>query len=412
MALPSSILAVLLLSLSSFTSAEKDNADECDCFRTNGSSSGFFLNHQFHDYRNVAGASSPPALTLNATNATNAVATSKFFTQNAWKDEWAVQNWNNSDSLANPDTTASILMVNTANNVYIGIFPNSPPPPPQSCPTILTAPEKSTDSSPDYTSYLTLRTSRHETFQSVAEIDSQEQDFQYLSARFLARVTGSPGACAGLFTYLGGAKPADVQEADIEILTRDPRNRVQYTNQPSTSAAGDDVPQATVNGTQARDWTVWNTYRVDWMPKMTTWYVNGESVAEIAFQTPKDPAALIVNMWSDGGVWTGNMTQFDEAFLQIQWIEVAYNTSGPYGGSGGARDKREAGGGDGVLEKRKGKKEACHAVCGVDDMVNVTGTPTLLFNSTGAAAAGWRREGVKWTWVPVVLAGTVAFGFM
>lgn len=119
MALPASLLAsIFLFSLPHLTIAASDTGDECSCFRTNGSSQGYFLNHQFHDYRNVAGASSPPALTTNATNATNAFATSSFFLQDEWRNEWAVQNWNNSDSLAS--SGASILMVNTPNNVYIG----------------------------------------------------------------------------------------------------------------------------------------------------------------------------------------------------------------------------------------------------------------------------------------------------
>lgn len=123
-ALPASIL-MLLFSLPQFTLAATDNGDECSCFRTNGPSRGYFLNHQFHDYRNVAGASSPPALTTNATNATNAFATSSFFLEDAWRNEWAVQNWNNSDNLAS--SGASVLMVNTPNNVYIGTSTYSNP---------------------------------------------------------------------------------------------------------------------------------------------------------------------------------------------------------------------------------------------------------------------------------------------
>ncbi|PBP16644.1 putative endo-1,3(4)-beta-glucanase [Diplocarpon rosae] len=390
LALPASILVSLLLfSLPSLTAAETDNGDECSCFRTNGSSKGYFLNHQFHDYRNIAGASSAPALITNATIATNALATSSFFGQQAWTSEWAIQSWNNSDDIAT--SGASVLMVNTPNNVYI---------------------EQGKDDSADYDSYLVLRTARHEAFQSVSEIDSQEKDFQHLSARFMARVIGSPGACAGIFTYLAGNDPSSVQEADIEILTRDPRNRIQYTNQPSVDKAGNDVPQATVNGTNPgdRDWTLWNVYRVDWMPKMTSWYVNGESVANITFQTPKDPAGLIVNMWSDGGVWTGNMSLFDEAFLQIQWIEIAYNTSGPYAGLG--RKKREEKSAWGVLEKRKGTP-GCKVVCSIDEQINVTGTPALLYNNTGMAARGWRgEETAALGWLPILLAGAAGFGYL
>ncbi len=144
------------------------------------------------------------------------------------------------------------------------------------------------------------------------------------------------------------------------------------------------------------------------MPKMTSWYVNDESVANITFQTPKDPAGLVVNMWSDGGVWTGNMSLFDEAFLQIQWIELVYNTSGPYAGLG--NKKRDEQGASGILEKRKGTP-GCKVVCGVDEQVNVTGTPALLYNNTGSAPAGWRGEGMgALGWMPLLLAGGTIFG--
>ncbi|KAI9055090.1 hypothetical protein LZ554_000055 [Drepanopeziza brunnea f. sp. 'monogermtubi'] len=391
-ALPVLMLAsILLFSLPNLTFAKTNDGDACSCFRTNESSQGYFLNHQFHDYRNIAGASNPPVVTTDMTNATNALATSAFFRQDAWTGEWVIQTWNNSDVMAN--TGASVLMVNTPNNIYI---------------------EQSKDDSPDYTSYLTLRTARHETFQSVSEIDSAEQNFHHLSARFLARVIGSSGACAGIFTYLAGATGADVQEADNEILTRNPRNRVHYTNQPSVDLAGNEVPQATVNRTNpdGRDWTLWNVYRVDWMPTQTSWYVNGASVANISFQTPRDPTGLIVNMWSDGGVWTGNMSVFDEAFLQIQWIEIAYNTSGPYDGPEKRKGKRgrEEEGTWPVLEKTKGTP-GCEVVCGIDEKVATTGTPALLYNNTGMAPVGSKGEGAGVLgWIPF-MAGAAAFGY-
>jgi hypothetical protein len=128
MALPSSILAgILLFSLPNPTLAQKDNGDECSCFRTNGSSEGYFAYHRFHDFRNVANASAtPPTVLANMANATNALATSDFFLSGNWTNDWTVQNWNNSDSFV--ESGATVLMINSPNNVYIGI-----PLPPQFC---------------------------------------------------------------------------------------------------------------------------------------------------------------------------------------------------------------------------------------------------------------------------------------
>ncbi|TVY24250.1 hypothetical protein LHYA1_G007020 [Lachnellula hyalina] len=379
--LASSIVVIILLSsILRLTFAQKDNGNECSCFQTNGSSAGYFTFHRFLDYRNIPSISPEvPALIPNITNATNAIATSDFFTNEAWRNDWAIQNWNNSDDVASGDSPT--LRVNSANNVYI---------------------EKSNDTDPSYATFLTLRTARLPTFQSTGEIDSVEKNYRYLSARFRARVIGSPGACAGIFTYRHTTpSPSSVQEADIEILTRGARNAVQYTNQPSQDAqTGDDVPEATRNVTipQGRDWTAWNTYRVDWMPGMTSWYVNGVSVADIGFQTPKDPAGLCVNIWSDGGVWTGNMSTYDEAFLQIQWVEVVFNTSGPYVGP---TDKRG-------MVKRKGEKEkGCKVVCGIDEKVNITGTPAVLSSRAGAA----RNGNGSLVLVPLLLVIGLVFGY-
>ena len=50
-----------------------------------------------------------------------------------------------------------------------------------------------------------------------------------------------------MFTYRDSDTLADVQEADIEFLTKGPRNKIQYTNQPSYSDDGDTFPEATRN---------------------------------------------------------------------------------------------------------------------------------------------------------------------
>jgi hypothetical protein len=170
MALPSSILAGLLLF--SLTSAQTDNGNECSCFRTNGSSAGYFTYHRFFDYRNVAGASAtPPAVISNENNATEAFATSDFFLNDAWTNDWTIQNWNNSDGMSSTDAT--VLMINSPNNVYIGTSPSSTSnslahdvlqkkvttPPPITHPTSPSAPRGSPGSNPPPKSTPTKRTS-------------------------------------------------------------------------------------------------------------------------------------------------------------------------------------------------------------------------------------------------------------
>lgn len=131
--------------------------------------------------------------------------------------------------------------------------------------------------------------------------------------------------------------------------------------------------------------------------------MNGVSVGSLSFQAPKNPAQLILNMWSDGGSWTGNMSIGASSFLQVQWIELVYNTSGPVTGSKMVRDGLElleqaeetpscqvsdeyGPYGElrrssptlqdrGLLASRGG---GCHVVCSVDTNVTSVGTPVKV----------------------------------
>lgn len=171
---------------------------------------------------------------------------------------------------------------------------------------------------------------------------------QYASIRLLARVRGKPGAVAGIFTYYN-----DTSESDIEILTRDPTTSVEYSNQPTVNADGDVFPGSNFNTSMAgggsRQWTDWNVYRLDWLPGRSAWYSNGEMAASTRVNVPGDESSLIVNIWSDGGFWSGNMSVGDKAELQVQWIEMVFNMP----------DTKSGGRGKGV-------------VCSVDEVV---GTP-------------------------------------
>ena len=111
---------VLLFTTINRVVAQKDNGEDCSCFRTDSASSGYFTYHRFHDFRTVAAASQTvPNLISNESDTSNALATSEFFSGQAWNNDWSTQNWNNSDSM---ESGSGVLMVNSANNVYIGMF--------------------------------------------------------------------------------------------------------------------------------------------------------------------------------------------------------------------------------------------------------------------------------------------------
>lgn len=74
-------------------------------------------------------------------------------------------------------------------------------------------------------------------------------------------------------------------------------------------------------------WRDWNTYRLDWTPSLSTWYVNGVKVASKTYGIPRDGCNVVLNMWSDGGNWSGNMSEGDTAVMDVQWVEWTWNTT-------------------------------------------------------------------------------------
>ncbi|KAK3349231.1 glycoside hydrolase family 16 protein [Lasiosphaeria hispida] len=321
----------------------------CGCYKTNATSSNYFAHHQFFDFRSLPQH-------INQTKPINdfdanalAPTTSAYFRSNTWTDAWAIQSWNNTALLSLNSTDvndATVKMVNSPNNIFI---------------------ERSTDGSVQGggSTYMTMRTVRHDQFQSSSEFESRSKGYQFLSIRMLARTKGASGAVTAMFTYRPPPTPhnmALVQEADLEIRTRDPPAYVQYTNQPSWNSTSD-IPEATRNASLpgGRRWSDWAMYRMDWTPGSSTWYVNGVLHSAIAFQAPRDPAQVMFNSWSDGGSWSGPMRVNSEAALQIQWIELVYNNTDP-----------------GAV-----KTGMCVNVCSIDETTRL-GTPALITSGAGS----------------------------
>lgn len=148
------------------------------------------------------------------------------------------------------------------------------------------------------------------------------------------------------------------------------------------------------------------TWNVREIPALTSDQV------QIKFQAPTDPAQLIINMWSDGGSWTGNMSTNDYAYLQIQYLQVVFNTSGPVAQANGKRssDAQKVKDGDKrsrILNKKieKRKRGGCKIVCSIDHSTSV-GTPVLLVDNTGSAV----RERGSWLLMSILVFVTVFAG--
>ncbi|CAK7239245.1 MAG: hypothetical protein STHCBS139747_000674 [Sporothrix thermara] len=356
----------------------------CDCYATNGSDAAYFTHHTFYDFRSLAAFQGTPELVADARDTANAAATSAYFVSSSFTSFWQPQNWNSSSSSSSSAAGAEdVLRINSLNNIYIA--PN-------------------TDADNASATWLTLRTARQQSFQSAAELVSQRSTFHFLSMRMLARTVGSPGGCMGMFTYRDGSGESDssgstsgstggstggsdIQEADLEVLTKYPRGHVQCTNQPSLDGSGQLIAAATQNATlpDGLGWDDWVVYRLDWTPRRSTWYANGQQLASIAFQTPRAPTSIHINAWSDGGKWTGRMVPGTEAHLQIQWWEVLYNATDASHDAGAAASSSSS-------SSRKWE-ESCSAVCSID----ADGPPgqaiLLSINGTDVGGGGSSKSG-------------------
>jgi beta-glucanase (GH16 family) len=361
-----SSLVFLLSAAAPLATAEPTLTDDsqCGCYINNDNSSTYFTDHRFFDFRSLSQYAGVPAVIQDLQSSPGAAPTSDYFRGTEWTSFWMLGSWNNSN---NPRSDATVTMANSPNNIYI---------------------EANTDEdNPPSETYLTLRTQRLPDFQTAAEIESASAKFKYLSLRMRARTVGAAGAITAMFTYRGADALANIQEADLEIRTSDPRNLLHYTNQPAYTDAGDVVPEATHNATMpgGLDWTAWATHRMDWTPGLTTWWVDGEMVAQIAFQAPRDESNIILNAWSDGGKWTGNMTTFDAAYLQVQWLEVVFNST--EAAAAKTKVKRDGAGG-------------CAVVCSVDQTPQL-GKPVMLWNNAAAAGMRVNGGGRLVAWVPM-----------
>ncbi|KAK2000065.1 concanavalin A-like lectin/glucanase [Colletotrichum falcatum] len=367
----------------------------CNCYLTN-SSERYFTNHLFFDFRNLGQYAGVPDAVADWDASANASVTSDYFNSDAWTSVWSIQNWNNTDKRGKDGNDATVDMVNSASNIYI---------------------EKNNDQDASSDTFMSMRTVRLKDFQSSAEIESISMGYHFVSVRMLARTLGAPGACTALFTYREADNYADVQEADIEVLTKDPDNRIQYTNQPSFTAQGDTIDKSTQNGTMPRgtSWRDWAVHRLDWDEKDSTWLVDGSKVSKISFQVPRDPSRVMLNSWSDGGSWSGIMNVGDSAVMQIQWLDMVFNTtegSPPDPSqdfSSSRRDidlQRHGHGPMGRLERRDGNDQ-CQVVCSIDSS-NVIGQPVMLHNGTAPGQLLGQSSAMAF-WLPVALMSATFF---
>ncbi|KAJ5629429.1 Endo-1-3(4)-beta-glucanase [Penicillium herquei] len=358
---------------------DRKNPRECDCFTVSGADPGYFQHYKLWDFRYVPLKKQDPKAPdpdddewdewdvaeeldeyeyehededddeVEVENEDEAgeelqsqyPSDSLYFFKTTFDKDWISQKWHR------PRTPiAPVTMVNSKRNVF---FTGAP------------------DKTDPRATYLVLRTTRHTNFTSTAEIETRVRNIFRCSLRVHMRIlpastvvsqpphsmylaqdpnqhaiaalndgpgfknvtvlgdTSRPpsGACVGIFTY-----QAKNCESDIEILTSDPSHRVRYANQPDYDPKTDQmIPGAATIADLPVPWTGWSTHRLDWHSDRSRWYVNNMLQEEKSYRVPNLQSRLVINLWSDGGAWTGDMKIGDSIYLGIDYIELAYNRS-------------------------------------------------------------------------------------
>ncbi|KAB8261822.1 concanavalin A-like lectin/glucanase domain-containing protein [Aspergillus pseudonomiae] len=310
----------------------------CDCYIISGPDPGYFTNYHFWDFRNIL----LPNATQQPAPAPLALDTTLLLSNTPFINDWRPQTWTKTGN------TELLPIANAETNVFI-----APNPDPQS------------HVWPNPT-YLLLQTTRLADHVSTAEIEFLRWNILHCSLRVRMRLmsketalgpriiypptrrpedkdwgkgsrqpvrhnTVPKGACVGLFTY-----QSKTCESDIEILTSDPPNVIHYSNQPDYDPVSDTaIPGAGSMVNLSVPWTAWSTHRLDWFPDISRWYAGETLQAVKAYGVPREPSTLVLNLWSDGGNWTGNLRAGESVFLGVEWIEMAFNVSSVAGASVG-----------------------------------------------------------------------------
>lgn len=336
------------------TRTAHDNSPSCNCYLISGPDPGWFRGHRFWDFRNIATSTDTPPLIIDTQGLGLEPVTSDYFQTEEWGNDWQIQKWSSNITSAGP-----VRRVNSAQNIWIA-----------------------SNEEENGTTCLAMRAIRTKDFMSTAEIDGMERNLLHASIRVMARVmpnqasNGSmgeeishpvdDGAVVGFFTY--GSPNA---ESDIEILTSDPVSSVRWSNQPTYNYSTDAVTQGASTDFSLPTgvvWTDWVEHRLDWFEGRSSWLINGELLLNKTYGVPMVPSWLNINVWGNGGQWSGNMAVGGSVVVGIEYIELVYNVS----------TESQTGG-------RVHKDDRCEVACVVDSVGSV-GWPEVAWTSTSTAA--------------------------
>ncbi|KAJ4138788.1 hypothetical protein NW768_002661 [Fusarium equiseti] len=272
--------------------------DGCSSFSIDGPHNATFDFYRFYDFRSAPATDDILTGDPAAENREqpDVLAASRLISNSSWRDDWKVtvkyQGQPNEKTLARHYVADHVFLDKPGDDTQLVL----------------------------YTDRL-----RNET-QQAGEVYFSESLVDSMSLRVYARISGGPGAVAGFFTYYN-----DTQETDIEVLTKEEEDRVQFSNQPTENkTTWTTIPGSTHNETRSGSYRDWTVYRLDWLREqgLTAWYIDGRLMKTSEMHVPVTPSTVYINMWSNGGSFSGRMGYNTNATLEIGWIQMAFNMSG------------------------------------------------------------------------------------
>ncbi|RGP61286.1 glycoside hydrolase family 16 [Fusarium longipes] len=281
-----------------FNAASVAAEDDCSAFSIGGTHSATFQFYRFYDFRSAS--DSDRVLTGDPASKDrkqpDVLATSRLVSNSSWTDDWKA-----TVKYQGQASEKSLARHYVADHVFL-------------------------DKSEDETRLVLYTDRLKNDTQQAGEVYFSESLVDSISLRVYARVSGSSGAVAGFFTYFN-----DTQESDIEVLTRDEDDRVHFSNQPTeNTTTWTTIPGSTHNESRSGSFRDWTVYRLDWLRDqgLTAWYIDGKLMKTSEMNVPVMPSTVYMNMWSNGGSFSGRMSYDSNATLEVQWIQMAFNASG------------------------------------------------------------------------------------
>ncbi|CCF41207.1 hypothetical protein CH063_11562 [Colletotrichum higginsianum] len=167
---------------------------------------------------------------------------------------------------------------------------------------------------------------------SSAEVTTTSK-IKYASVRTVAILSEPAGVCNGMFFY-----QSDTQETDIEFLSSGQSNSntdaarsanaksgTRYLWLSNQAVDGSGLKTTNPVALPANPTTTEHEYRLDWLPGLTNFYVDGKLVWSSTKNVPSVAGTWVFNNWADGDKYWSAGPPAQNAVFRIKEINMYWN---------------------------------------------------------------------------------------